>query len=552
MYLPKLPYGSGLSKTTQIQFGGYNHTEYAADGELWDMENLTSDYAPVLSPREPRLLYRRLDKPNGVFAKDGLMWVDGTDVYFNGEVVGQAEDSVKTFGELGAYILILPDKTYYNIKTGEYGNIEASVTGGAGGVSFVNGTLYGIARTANTVSAPGIDFNDYFLVLDAVEIAGCTKHPENNKTAIIREISDDGHSLRFYENTFTLDGTVTAPVNYTEPGAITVRRTMPDLTYVCSSESRMWGCVGDKVYASKDNNIFNWNSRDVSASSGTLASSGWDVEVGSEGDFTGCITYAGYPTFFKDGAIYKVFGTEPNNFKISPTFSTGVPPGSGKSLDITGDILFYLSRNGVMSYSGGMPIRQYEAFGTDLYTSGVSGSDRSKYYISMLDGDGAPHLFVYDTGRGLWHREDGKRAVGFAYYDENLYMLDDGGDLWIVGNKFNPPGDISETETVSWFAEFADFTEQAPVKKGITKFYLRAEIDAGASVELAIRYDSAGDWQSIWEADSEVKRSYTVPIIPRRADHFRLKLSGSGGCKVYGLTRELYAGSAARSLPGRH
>ena len=39
---------------------------------------------------------------------------------------------------------------------------------------------------------------------DAVTIAGCTKHTENNKTPVIREI--DGDKMYFYEYVFTLDG----------------------------------------------------------------------------------------------------------------------------------------------------------------------------------------------------------------------------------------------------------------------------------------------------------------------------------------------------------
>jgi hypothetical protein len=542
--LPGMPRASGLRKMTQVSFGGYNHNLYAGDGEIYDMRNMTSDYAPVLSPRPPRLLYRELTRPNGIYAKDGLMYADGTDLYYKGEIVGEVEDSVKTFGELGAYIVILPDKAYYNILLGEFGHIEASVTSAEGGVTFKNGTIFGIAAERNTLAAPDIDFDEFFKARDAVTISGCTVHPENNKTAIIREISDDGHNLIFYENTFTLDGTIPSPVAYTEPGEIALSRDMPDLDFICSNENRLWGCAGDEIFASKLGDIFNWYSFDG------LASDSWSVAVGSEGDFTGCVPYTGYPIFFKEGAIYKVFGTEPTNFTASASFSTGIQDGSGGSPAVAGDILFYLSRNGVMSYSGGMPLRKYEAFGDALYTGGVAGSDRRKYYISMLDKAGAPHLFVYDTERGLWHREDESRAVGFAYCDENLYMLCDDGRLWMVGNIKEPPDGAEGGERVEWSVEFADFSEQAPEKKGVTKFYLRLEAEQDTEAELWIRYDSAGGWERIWGQTATQKRSFTAPIIPRRADHFRLRLTGAGGCKIYGLTRELYVGSTARSLRG--
>jgi hypothetical protein len=39
------------------------------------------------------------------------------------------------------------------------------------------------------------------------------------------------------------------------------------------------------------------------------------------------------------------------------------------------------------------------------------------------------------------------------------------------------------------------------------------------------------------------KRSYYLPIVPRRGDHYRIKIEGTGGCRVYSLAREYYIGS---------
>jgi len=39
------------------------------------------------------------------------------------------------------------------------------------------------------------------------------------------------------------------------------------------------------------------------------------------------------------------------------------------------------------------------------------------------------------------------------------------------------------------------------------------------------------------------KRSFYLPIIPRRSDHFRIKIKGTGGWRLYSLVRENYSGS---------
>lgn len=155
MSLPSMPYTSGIRKYQQIQFLGYNHNLSARDGELWDMKNLTSDFYPLLSPRLPRYKAGTLTKPNGLYAKDGLYWVDGTGFYAEGEKKGDVTDGKKIFSSLGAYIVIFPDKAYYNKLTGEFGSLASSWSGSA---KIQNGTYAGEDAEANTIYAAGADW----------------------------------------------------------------------------------------------------------------------------------------------------------------------------------------------------------------------------------------------------------------------------------------------------------------------------------------------------------------------------------------------------------
>ena len=168
--LPSMAYGDGISKRKQVKFGGYNHTLAAENGDLWDMENLTSDFYPLLSPRTRRWTCRTLTKPNGLYAHDGLYWADGTDFYADGELKGIVTDGHKKFASLGAYIVILPDKKYYNRLTGDFGALESSWSGSA---KIQDGTYAGEEAKANTIYAvgAGAKFNEG----DAVTISGGLK-----------------------------------------------------------------------------------------------------------------------------------------------------------------------------------------------------------------------------------------------------------------------------------------------------------------------------------------------------------------------------------------
>lgn len=525
MKLPEMLYSDGIRKSRTVVFGGYEHTAGATDGAIYDMENITGELYPVLSPRRPRWMIKTLGKPNGLYAHDGLYWVDGTGFYAGGTLKGTVSDSEKRFASLGAYIVIFPDKKYYNRLTDEFGSMEATRTGA---VTLRDGTYAGEAAEANTIYAQGAGWASVFSEGDAVTISGCTKHTENNRSLIIREI--DGDYLRFYENSFTIsDGG-------DSESAVTIKREIPEMDFICENENRLWGCREDTIYASKLGDIFNWNVFDG------ISTDSYAVNVGSAGDFTGACSYLGYPVFFKEEHIYKVYGDRPSNYQVMGSASLGVEKGSDRSLAIAGETLFYMSRAGIAAYAGGVPQIISESFGTQRFKNGVAGSDGRKYFISMRDETDTYQLFTYDVSRGLWHRQDATRALGWAY-EGGLYCLTGEGKLWLDGGAGDVPPEATAESGVCSMVEFADFVEDNPNRKGTSKLQLRLELEAGARLKIEMQFDSDGVWREVRTLDAARKKSYYLPIIPRRSDHFKIRLSGTGAWRLYSLVRESYSGS---------
>lgn len=530
MRLPNLVYADRFVKGVQVKFAGLNHNLWAGDGEIYDMQNLTSDHAPLLASRRGRMKCRTLEAPGGLFAWEGLCWVDGTGFYYEGELKGEVTEGEKSFAALGAYVVILPDKAWYNVDTGEFGRLEAEWTGGT--LAFCNGLLYEEEAEANTIQCEGVSWGDHFKAGDAVTISGCVTHPANNKTAVIREI--DGDKLYFYEYIFDLgDG-----AGYEESGQLSIKRSVPDMLYLCENENRLWGCDHRTIYASKPGDIFNWNVFDG------LDSDSYSVDTGSEGTFTGCISYLGYPVFFKEWNIYKVYGSIPSNFQVMGSATMGVAEGSAGSLAVAGETLFYLSPVGWVAYSGGIPQQIGEAFGGERHKNAVAGSDGLKYYFSAELEDGGRTFCVYDSRKGLWHREDDTAAVAFARSRGNLYFLNDAGEIWIASEVRTPVEGTEEEEPVEWWAEFGDFDEDEPNRKGFSHIQLRLELDAGAWAEVYIRFNSADSWIPAGRRmKAGLKQSYCLPVVPRRGDHCRLKIKGQGGCRIHSLARKYYTGS---------
>ena len=528
MNMEQPQYADGIKKGKQDRFKGLNHNEGAGDGELYRMKNLCSDWYPLLATRKKRRLYKKLAKGNGLFGWEKLCWVDGRDFYYDGEKKGRVTDGKKHIAAINEMIVIAPDMKYYNTATGEFGNLEASVVWN---VSFQDGTLYGEAAARNTIKATGMDWSQWFREGDAITISGSAS---NDMSIIIREISGD--EMHFYEYSFT---------NETDLG-VKLERTLPQMDFLFESENRLWGCAGNTIYASKLGDPFNFNVFDG------LDTDSYAAETGSPGSITGAISFRGYPTFFKEQKIYRVYGNAPSNYEVFSVATLGLMEGSGGSLAIAGEMLLYLNRNGISIYKGGLPKPIATAFGNERYRNAAAGSDGVKYYVSMEDMEGESHFFVYDTQRGLWHEEDNTRATHFAYSEGNLYYLNDRGEIWMTGSIQDPPESEKEKD-FEWEAEFTDFTDDNPDKKDLRKIQIRMDLDRGARCDVWLQIDSDGKW--IQPQDGSMmegtKRSYYLAIIPRRADHYRLKLKGRGGCRIYSISREFSIGSPYRSLPGR-
>ena len=178
--------------------------------------------------------------------------------------------------------------------------------------------------------------------------------------------------------------------------------------------------------------------------------------------------------------------------------------------------------------------------GGEKYTGGVAGSDGACYYISMQDEDKFWHMFTYDTDKGIWHREDTTHALCFANLRGDLVYIDaDSGKL------VSASGRSGEKEgPVSWSASSGIIGYEYPYSQYLSRFTIRAKLGLGATLTMYIEYDSEGGWIEMGTyTGTEAARSYNIPVIPRRCDHMRLRLTGRGDVKIYQISRFLEGGS---------
>ena len=579
-------------------FRGYNHNMRINDAEFYDMQNLTSTHYPVLSPRGKRGTYQypggsgENHKPNGLISKDALCYVDGGKLFINNKEITdlQLTDSPKQMVSMGAYIIIMPDKKYINTKDfTDIGNIEASFPTTEGTIVTatyemckVDGTVYGdvprydtapedpanmqlwidtsstphvlkqysetnkvwnsIATTYVKISAPNIA--SAFKQYDAVKISNLPaeqipqlKDLEGKVSALWDAHHDEDNPSNDY---IVVIGFI--DVTGTYETALRLERTMPLMDFIVESENRLWGCryganadgeVVNEIYASKLGDFKNW-----SCYMG-LSTDSYSASCGTDGQFTGAITHLGYPLFFKENCVHKVYGNYPANFQIQTTACRGVQEGSGKSLAIVNEVLYYKSRNAVCAYDGSLPTEISYPLGEVAYSDAVAVSHGNKYYISMKDNSGEYTLFVYDASKDLWHKEDNLAVQEFCSCRNELYYIPK--DSTEIKTLFGS-GTVDDTP-IEWMAETGVIGMYTPNKKYVSRINVRMSLDIGTKMYFYVQYDSSGEWELMTQMTSSSLRSFTVPIRPKRCDHFRLRMVGVGDAKVFSMVKTLEQGS---------
>ena len=571
-------------------FGGYNHRLRIGEGEFYDMKNLSSANYPILSPRGQRGVYASPALPLGMVAKDTLCYVDGSKFVMDQYSVDMGLNSEeKTLVSMGAYVIILPDKKYINTADiTDFGNIEATVTT-AGDVSFTlcrldgddytaaytqssepsnpenmalwidtsttphtlkqwsdtSGMWVSIATTYIRISATGIGvpFEKY----DGITISGLKDVTLTDTSG--DEIYDggqlaalDGSAIVWDKGDDFIVVVGILDVTRTITNAITIKRSMPSMDYVVEANNRLWGCrygVADngegvnEIYASKLGDFRNWNCF-MGISTDSYAAS-----LGTDGQFTGAITHLGYPLFFKEGFLHKVYGNYPSNFQVQTTACRGVQRGCSRSLAIVNEILYYKARGAVCAYDGSLPTEISAALGDVQYFEAVGGAHGNKYYLSMKDSSNLWHLFVYDTAKGMWHHEDNTHADCFCSCREEMYFIDHADKK--IRTVFG--GGTKDTKPVEWMAETGVIGVDSPDKKYLSRLTVRMWLDIGTQVYFFVQYDSGGEWEHLFTMTGNSLRSFAVPIRPKRCDHLRIRIVGEGDAKIYSIAKVIEEGS---------
>ena len=407
-----------------------------------------------------------------------------------------------------------------------------------------------------TIRAKGIGTN--ILAGDFVKISGLT---DSLVCADAESYADktyidnlNGKTFKVYyvtENELVIKCELESSVPYT--GTVTVERISPDFDEgkIVEMQNRLWCCSSDKneIYCCKQGDERNWQ-----AYSDGISTDSWAMTCGKEGKFTGIATRGDSVIFFKENYALKIYGTKPSNFTLGEYNVPGVEIGSEKSLININSTLFYLGHNGVYAYqSGSLPaLISEESLWGHTYKNAVGGRHGNKYYISAERDDGEHELLVYDTDKGLWHKEDNTKMIDCTTYNGVLYWLDETKENIMCPDKAdnllvdNTKYEYQQEDYFEWSAETGDLYDSEFNVKNIGKIRIGIKAEKGAKVSLFVQYKDNGEWRKVSEMLYSEKKPRVFAVALRRAEYLRLKLVGTGQVEIYGIDMEHSRGSDKR------
>lgn len=567
-------------------FLGLNRSESAMPNEMYDMQNLTSDKYPYLSPKkadtEVTFYLKNGDAVSGnvravITPSEGITGfcgIIGTDFYYNGEkkpmkVPAVYENGVFQYGmEIASdgklqliqsnRIIIIhgwdckertPYIYYYN--TNDYGKSDDNVKSyeykkpSYYTAHTMNVSAGGSAKIICTVNSLGKITDGYFDFKegDSVFIDGYMRYvdsrweePTKNQVTSAY-VTSYTESVQSYSNGMTVwkcelslrlcNNKGENPIS--NDGTYTVRhiyKKIPYMTHLTLHKGRLWGANpnGEYVYASALGEIFDFSRFDG------LNDDSIFLESSTGGGYLGVISCGDALAVFKKKDMEVIYGELPSEFAVGRYYA-GCGCCDISSCVVIDDILYYLNDRGVYAWNGSRPVKISERL-NKKYKGGFGFTDGEKYFISATDDNGAEETLCYTPKYGLWHRIDETPVSGAFELGERMYIVKN--DLIYIME--------SGEKTVRWNAQSAKCFSDEYYLESISGLWIFAKMGKKSEIKVYTSVDD-GEWEYCGEIrGTEKTEIYRIPVRMRDGYYWRYRLEGVGDFIIYGIKADIKDG----------
>ena len=151
--------------------------------------------------------------------------------------------------------------------------------------------------------------------------------------------------------------------------------------------------------------------------------------------------------------------------------------------------------------------------------------------------------YVFDNNLNVWHVEDDIDISHMVRHKNDVYLYDKS-KMTLYTVKATPQN--AEDGEIEWYCESGIIGFSTPDSKYISKIQLRLSLPLGSNVSFFVQYDSDEYWEFVGSLSGTSLRAFSIPIMPRKCDHFRIRISGSGDCKIYSISKVMEEGGEYR------
>ncbi len=593
MFFPKLKaYKEKIFSVNK--FGSLTFGESVPDGCFTDCINLTGDKYPLMSVREKRAEYKSayplsfdgesvtavLDTPSGILVcTETAVYLDGVKV--EGAVL-QGNIPSRQAILMGRNVFIAPDGVYIkctddgvtaSICNFSFQASEATLTYCTEDGTDVFPLFFGdIPSSAN----PG----DTLVLSDGtkMELMGYTGEKWIKESDLYFRIDlpsdftgiSEGESVHIksrggllrdgyytvktvFSDSLVLSGCINADGVIAD---VTLSRRIPRMDFAVEHNNRLWACrYGDsnegefvnEIYASKLGDPTEWGSFQG------ISTDSYAVALGCPGEFTGVGKVGNEVVFFKENCLIRVLGSTPSDFTVYTVPGRGIEKGQSGSLVNLGERLFYKSAEGIAVYDGTLPFLISERDAFTGFREAVADASGGKYVIAMTSPEGKRAVYVYDTGNGLWHREDDDlHTLCMFRKDGNLFHVcrdGDGNNRVFVrdkeklteGNGFLPLfGEVAftphEEKEVLWYAETGKLCRNiTSYNKRVRALRFSLTLGEKAHFRVLIKPDSTDEFRELFHLNKKTDGIFSCCVRVPECKFFTLRFEGKGDFTLHGF-----------------
>ena len=250
-----------------------------------------------------------------------------------------------------------------------------------------------------------------------------------------------------------------------------------------------------------------------------------NISTKYDGDFVGAANFKNRPVLFKRGSMYELYNTY-NPYDLSKVADVGcINP---RSIVECSGVLYFLSEQGLMAYSSGMPklvSRECPELAEAVGSSSAC-ADSRHYYIGN---------YFYDTIEGVWGKIRSSSGVDSkCYFDGCVYYLwqseADGVTTRYV-SRYDPCRFDSELEPDEWYFVTKLFHEDSPNQKQLSKLYIRVEPQQAADIKVWISVDES-DWKQLYAGYLTESGKQKILLRVPPCESCRFKIGGKGKVTV--------------------